>query len=1380
MHAASDSGGSPPPGPGLSDTHEVQKHKEGGAQREGRDTKKTTKIIINNNVPALPAGTAQEIRLDTLASSPAPMGSELEGGEAQPSLVADTNSYRYLGSAASVPSAVACSGGEAQSIEAVATNLQRREEGELHAEAMPLTNASAADEESITEDISLAADETPVEARAPSPRKKRRGEADSPPPEVCATSADPPAAESTGEDSRSRKQRKPRPVVLPEEIDEWADILRDHCAPGVAINFPALAQASEPGDIIFGMIRSPTNPHQLMVATSVHRGYILRQEDEEVVEVKTELIPWLCVARARAHHSTPNIVLRALPDQQKQQQQPQAADDQPAESDGRSYIDEIDAAIFMDGLVERSEDTATENIPVADTSDMPVAMSVRPKLGLEARMIFTAASHKAVAISVWERDELSRWHRFVDIGGIPQDCPESALEHMGILLAAKYVAAHTRSFATAIISSSKLALDQVSRNAATSGPATQVVWRTIAHFDLLRKNATLHLGTFQEDNPAALICALAARGQEVGHFSALISPAGEPPHATKKKISKQNSKSRFVASNAPALRRAAPAANRASAPLKPTDIPQRRTFWCVEKKDAKILAHALKTCISLYPTATGSERDCIWRAFLLFPSAKLARIGPPKLRMRTMRARLRGVADDAPLAIQHDEEEAPTSHLDRKVRAATVLAQNHLLGKAARALDREFSVLPEDIDERVRQLHPQGATPTVPRDTGAHWLSVETKTLLEVIRGSASGKAPGPSGWTEDLLLQAVVADPSLLDALASMLLDILNNTISSEIRDLLSASRFIPIWSPEKGKLRPIAIGEAILKIAESIAIRAPAVKEYIGALRHQFAFVEAGCEIIVHRSRADIARGDTLVSLDAKNAFNTLSRQAIFNAVFASEKLLPLRGLATLMYAAPSDLLSPISPGLQSCEGTRQGSVLGPLLFCVATQNALIKVHEAFPCVNIRAYIDDVSITGSSLVDDATRMITEELAILGLKINASKSFVVGCAETATQLGYTHEAQGGRLLGAWVGGTQDAEKQFTANALDRSKGFFEAVKLLKPELGLPVLSKCGVPRLSFLTRTHQDTDEVCRSFDESVSKCVRAFAHIKGELSEEQNIACHLPIRDGGLGVTMHARINKDAFSASKAVALDESDMTPQHKRVEKSNKILFDSLNDEWKAHVKRCAKGNQSWLHSCNECKSYTRCLQLRLRAFSGRGKSCRYCGFAASGYALAEHLLGCAKVETVNVATRHNAVRDVVAAFCRSRGLPATNETYVGTNANGRLRADTRVILPDEDLYIDYTVANSSADCHRGKSWARIEHDASDRKVRHYGDTVSSLGGSLLVFVVEAFGRLGENAKSTVKRLERATDAASGELSALIAATLWRVNGSILDHYETERE
>ncbi|KAL0213523.1 hypothetical protein RCL1_007149 [Eukaryota sp. TZLM3-RCL] len=92
-------------------------------------------------------------------------------------------------------------------------------------------------------------------------------------------------------------------------------------------------------------------------------------------------------------------------------------------------------------------------------------------------------------------------------------------------------------------------------------------------------------------------------------------------------------------------------------------------------------------------------------------------------------------------------------------------------------------------------------------------------------------------------------------------------------------------------------------------------------------------------------------LVSLDMSNAFNCLSRQAIFDSVSVHfPHWLPFLSWS---YGSPSNLFY-INSVILSSEGVKQGDPLGPFLYSLVTSKILAKVRQV-PGLKAISYLDD-----------------------------------------------------------------------------------------------------------------------------------------------------------------------------------------------------------------------------------------------------------------------------------------------------------------------------------------------------------------------------------------------------------------------------------------
>ena len=121
----------------------------------------------------------------------------------------------------------------------------------------------------------------------------------------------------------------------------------------------------------------------------------------------------------------------------------------------------------------------------------------------------------------------------------------------------------------------------------------------------------------------------------------------------------------------------------------------------------------------------------------------------------------------------------------------------------------------------------------------------------------------------------------------------------------------------------------------------------------------------------------------------------------------------------------------------------------------------------------------------------------------------MIGDAGIAQQLQIPLATAGTRLLGAMVGGTKAESEAFVDKIVDDSAVMFSRLRQMKPEIGIPLLTKCAVPKMSYATRVHEPgvTQKACEKFDDEIIRSVSQFAGIK-VLRDEQKTIAHLPIR--------------------------------------------------------------------------------------------------------------------------------------------------------------------------------------------------------------------------------------------------------------------------------
>ena len=423
----------------------------------------------------------------------------------------------------------------------------------------------------------------------------------------------------------------------------------------------------------------------------------------------------------------------------------------------------------------------------------------------------------------------------------------------------------------------------------------------------------------------------------------------------------------------------------------------------------------------------------------------------------------------------------------------------------------------------------------------------------------------------------------------------------------------------------------------------------------------------------------------------------------------------------------------------------------------------------------MDDISLLGEDAALQAALVdLIPLLREIGLEVNLNKTVVLEPTPSiSSAFGIRIAPTGARLLGAWIGNDVDAIS-FINEITSSFSPFFSAIAKLPAELGLPVLQKCGVPKMNHLCRTNAPavTNEAAAIFDELALNTFCQFAKLSPQvLDETSRLATHLPVSMGGVGITQFSRINSCAYDAS---VLGNS--TSQKSLVKEINKTLFGSMPDNFKQHLRRC-KSDSDWLSAAVPSSYFHRALQIRILCAGVNSSWLCDCGFrCASEREAIVHALGCSKLQGVNASTRSSAVKEEIARFCKINSIPCSVEPMLLQNPDGtNIRADVRISMPDADVYLDVVVATGGCKSHNHKSTTQLASEKSQLKEDIYLRPVQSLGGSFITFFVETMGELGPEAASLVKRLEKIS--ISREPKALrrrIGLTLHRCNGAIVSN------
>jgi hypothetical protein len=440
-----------------------------------------------------------------------------------------------------------------------------------------------------------------------------------------------------------------------------------------------------------------------------------------------------------------------------------------------------------------------------------------------------------------------------------------------------------------------------------------------------------------------------------------------------------------------------------------------------------------------------------------------------------------------------------------------------------------------ELHEQLKALHPEGPELPPVSEDAAPAPVINEETLGAVLRALKPGKAAGPSGMTYEHVKAAVTGSDEAL----SVLLDIINLILSGSLPRcaVLTDSRLVAIIKPSGG-VRPIAIGEVVLRIASLCALAAVDGAGAALAPTQLGVGVSGGAEAMGHALRAAIdAEPDAvIVQIDYENAFNRPLRSEI---VAATRVRTPsLERFVTWLYGQHSRLLVEGAPPeigpILSQRGVRQGDPLGPLLFNNLLQGPLEEAVQAGPSTKCCAVHDDAALHGAPADVEASFLKLQELTEpLGMRIRRDKTAAysrnaAAAAQTAQRLGVRHATDGIVTAGSPIG---DAEfvRQFVEQRTGAVRAAVRRLRELEGHLSAQdaflLLRLSLSSKLTYLQRVvpvpaqPAANDPILaahRAAALDIAAAALAFARLEGSAALPAGAIEQLqaPLRDGGFGL--------------------------------------------------------------------------------------------------------------------------------------------------------------------------------------------------------------------------------------------------------------------------
>jgi hypothetical protein len=435
----------------------------------------------------------------------------------------------------------------------------------------------------------------------------------------------------------------------------------------------------------------------------------------------------------------------------------------------------------------------------------------------------------------------------------------------------------------------------------------------------------------------------------------------------------------------------------------------------------------------------------------------------------------------------------------------------------------------------------------------------DTCLMLDIIPGLPLLTAPGPGGFTYELLLPLTNEHPrnkmarqAARRSFAHFLNVLFEGGIPPEERQLFRQVHLIPVPKTDslQGPIRPIAVMGSLVRL---VSIMANKLATKSGAFTRLAPLqmgvgTKDGAGILAHTMAAarEILPEGVILQEDISNAYGSIHREAVGAAI---ERDLPIfKDYWSWLYGTPLPAVFELEDGtlaeLSIDQGLNQGDPSAGGFFAVTVQPALREVAEAHTGVLAMSYYDDNFSAGHmGQVAEAAALRATLLGQLGLVVNNEKSRVLCGSAEAYQTCIDADlfsgasivklTEGVKLLGCPVG-SPEFQLEVLTDAVDGAVLLMEAVTKLKDrQTRLALLRRCVLPRIDFLSRFLPPSEPFkiqLKRFDEAIQ--VHFFDYIglhppEGDGADLIMERLGLPIKDGGMGLLSRSERHSAAYLA-------------------------------------------------------------------------------------------------------------------------------------------------------------------------------------------------------------------------------------------------------------
>ena len=583
-------------------------------------------------------------------------------------------------------------------------------------------------------------------------------------------------------------------------------------------------------------------------------------------------------------------------------------------------------------------------------------------------------------------------------------------------------------------------------------------------------------------------------------------------------------------------------------------------------------------CITTCPDPLGVDAERAWKLWLLLPRMLLHRPGgatrvpKPAFRARFQqffRGEWPALLEAAEVATPAQTSAAPPQpRQDARADRAVHLAHLGELSAARQALLAEPLAAGDGATlQHLRDPARRPVEPYEPLDPDLlAWcpdspVELSCPALLTNLRRSRRGAAPGPSGYTAEIV-RLILDDSAAVDSFGAVATRLARAQLPATIAQALGLGRLIAIRKPAGG-VRGIVVGDYLRRlVARTLAQHfAPAFD--VATRPHQYALAtRAGTEALAHSLQLECEIDPTLtvLSVDGVGAYDLISRLAMLRALRNTPDAASVLPFVRLFYGQPSTFLWRDDAGvvhrIVQAEGGEQGDPLMPALFALGIAPALAALQaEMHTAERVRAFLDDVYVTSPPprVAHLLGRLQHHLFAQAHIQLNPSKTRVWNAAGVRpASLPAPAGAQpwvgdpelpaaerGLRVLGTPLGTPEYVAAQLDTLTTQHGRLLARLPDVPDLQVAWLLLLYCALPRAQYVLRVLPPpaTRAFSAAHDRSNLSCLATLLRVEstGEFLANELVCgrAQLSLRHGGLGLRSAAWHAPAAYFASWADAL-------------------------------------------------------------------------------------------------------------------------------------------------------------------------------------------------------------------------------------------------------